>query len=419
MATTGYKITPTLQTIFEHTNNRHCFRGPKNTWWMVAQDNTSSDWALWEWDGTFPTVGTAGGWTRADDAAGGFVYVDTRGSARPHVIFESGAGSFGDGRLHVLNKQATEYYEQWDYDSADDDWTQAVSNEDAGVSNAEEAGFVLDSNNVPWVIYYDATPDVECRYRSGGSWASDTQIASSITGTVGTNVRIDAFNWVDDDGDNAIGVIYVDGLTWRFTSKKDSDTLGSASWSTPVTIYTASSNGDDHVSAQAALFGSDTTSTIIVVLKDGDSPANLMTVRRDPDGTWDTAVEHSDGDHTQPKVVLDTTNETAYLFVPGFATGTGVRMEYYTADATTTLSWSTATTVIEDDGVNTFRAEIAVPSHTCDSNTNIMVAAERSGGSDRVWWNEVDIAALPGAGGPRGPLGHPLHGAFGGPIGAG
>lgn len=383
---TGYRISGSQKGLFQWNQSRHLFYNSQNSrWYGACQDTSGSDWALWENDGSTPSAGSAGGWSIAQTTGAANVYLNTRDSGELTLCWEEGAGVNSEGRLHVFQRHATEYYATWDYGASGDDWVNTDTQADTGTSNADDSGFVVDSNGIPWIFWLSGTT-IKARYRSGGSWSDDTDVAT-ITNSVG--IQIDAYPWFDDDGDAAICILYNDGNDYKFTSKKDSDTLGSASYITAETVYSPTT-GDSHVALCAGLLGSDTTSTVFAIMKDGETSSNGQANRRSPAGSWGTTVEFSSVT-TRPKGVVDETNGTLYVVCPDAGTSP-TAIEYYTADATATLSFSGPTTVIEDDGVNTFRTDVSVPCHPVTGTTNLMVFGDRATGTDAVWWNELAIA---------------------------
>jgi hypothetical protein len=175
---------------------------------------------------------------------------------------------------------------------------------------------------------------------------------------------------------------------WRFAYRPDSAALNTA-W-TQETIDTGQTC-DDHVAVASLVQAGNTNSTIVVVAK--DDLDDLVTWTRNAAGTWSSAVKVV-GTFTRPHVVLDRSNERAYLIYTN-GSGNAQQMSYRTSSLPT-LSWSSASDYLDSGAADLNNA--LVPNHTVTATMGLMLGATQM--SVGVWWNKLTITA-PAASGKR------------------
>jgi hypothetical protein len=400
----GYLLhTNQLTNDYEHSPQRACFF-TDGRWWLISYANPSAEWYLFKWTGSYPeNPATVGGWDYAQTASGN-VLIDTRLGARPDAFWDEATQT-----LHVLVIHTTEYYDQWTYNSGTGLWSQAVNNENVGITmsggNPERVSLAVDSNGVIWVVYFDSSDSfkLKTRYRSGGSW-SDGPVLES-TGSVDRQ-GVDVIAW-SDEGTPSIGAAYTydDGTNpavWKFAYRPDSASL-SASW-TYETIEEHSI--DNHISIAAGTVGGGDGSTLVVVGKDGDDV--LLVWRRPPGSAWDARVQITGGGTgytgSRPKVVIDETNQEVYVVYGNTTSGVAnIFASVYQCMPVADIQVATQVTVLEADSpsVGDF-SEPTVPAHAVNGTTGLLIAAfgpevEEEAGTG-AWWNILPITAPPGGG---------------------
>ena len=392
----GFKITSIGGTTnYQHTPQKHAIYGPNDTWWCIAQDNTSADWALWEWDGTFPaTPGDAGGWDYAQlVSGGGDLYVESRGQAHLNIFWEPGSEE-----LHVWAPFLTtgeERYNLYSYNSGTNDWTHDVTDETTGVPDVEDEGarssMAVDSNGKVWVVYVDRVGEtLVAGVRAngiGGAWTASAEVLEATATDRLDSSRCSIVAW-DNAGTPSIGVFYSWGIAagdkWRFAYRADSDADGAA-WTfedvdTTTTI-------DDHADIAAANLGTDTTSTLVACGKNGED--NMVAWRRTPAGSWQTAVIVNPVG-TRPHVLIDSTNSEVYFsYHPKL--DNAIAHVYRKSVADGTLSFSGEQIIMRVvDGEADFRKSHGVPAGgELNSDTGLLYLGE---GGSVPWWNIVPLA---------------------------
>ncbi len=388
----GYKVhANTGWTAFDHTGANYLFYGPNTTWWVVAQDDSGSDWFLWEWDGTTPTsFGDTGGWAKADLNGGGNVNVDGRDSARPMVWYEAGSDE-----LHVFSQHSTERYNLYSYNSGTNDWTHDVTDETTGVPNIDggiDASMAVDGNGKVWVVYEDDSANtLRTGVRAngiGGTWASGAVIETGATTDSGAT-RAALKPW-SDAGTPSMGVAYSYGFSggdkWQFAYRADSDANGLA-WTKEE--IDATTTIDDHIQLAAATFGADSGDTIIVVAKDGST--DLVSWRRTAAGSWQSPVTLESGNGSRPQVVIDTSNAEVYAFFHDV--DSSAKVLYKTADPTTTLSWSASQTALEAAGAQMGLDCTVAASGLGTGTSDLLVMTGMESPNGAVWWRILALAA--------------------------
>lgn len=386
--TIGYVSSATYLNInYEHTNSIQLFYGPNDTWWGPI-NNASNDIILAEWDvaATPASPGLEGGWTDAANSAGGGILIDSRGAGRPILRFDKLTN-----KLHVLKgHSSTEYYSQYSYNSGSNDWTEEFLDEVpiSVTAETEAISFGIDSNSIPFVVFLGGSSGaytINTRYRdTDDTWKDGGDVEATASTITNGDARISAvFNW-DNAGVSSIGVCY----TWvtggvgyhKFAYRADSDTK-TDDWT--VTTIQSGISVDAHISAVAATLGSDTTSTIVVVVK--QTSGDYLTHRRNAAGTWDHTSTSDFASATRVKLTFDKENGEVYAWFSD-----GVSINYCLADATTAIVWAPEEVFLRDDGVIAFDPNIAVPESTVDSTSNLMILAVS--GVD-TWWNTKELVS--------------------------
>lgn len=387
----GYRATAQVGNSFQHTNCTHLFERTASPAAVLGlfQDDTGSDWGLWAKDGADPISGAEGGWSLEALSGGGSVYVDGRNTSRLDTYWDD-----ANSRLHVLAfHPSVPQYDEWDFNTGTNDWTNSVANEAPGVPGAAltdvanmRGSIGVDASGVPWIAFYDTTDNLlKVRSRTGGTWGNTVTIEATASTTTG--VRIDINRWSDDAGAAGMCILYNWGISggdeWRFAYRKDTDAV-TASWTTETANNTITD--DDHISMQTLKLGADTTSTIVAAIKDvGDE---IYVLKRNSSGTW-SATSAIRNNATRPGLCLDGENEDVYVFWPDSTGSTGTSVNYRKGDIAT-LTFDAEQKILSLDGVATFSNNLSVQ-HLPATDASDLYVLSQSGGD--VWWNRIEIAA--------------------------
>lgn len=373
MATTGY-ITASNDgaTSFSHTQSRLAFyTASSGKWHGVFQDDTGADWKGWKWDGTNPASpgDTSTGWSVI--AA---INPSTADTSTTVLHWDE-----TNQELHVVKLHATEFYQKYTYTAGTDSWAQDVTDEDVGVTLlADQTDIAVDSSQRPWIAYVSATGTLETRVRVSGTWGNGAQL-SAATDVVAVNV----IPYTDASGNAGLYCVWVE-TAGGIKAAHRLDSAGTAtSWTADASIPAGIGN-DNHISTVSVILSGDTGSTILCSNKDTSN--NTACARRDPDGTWSSAVSVA-ASRGRIKLVVDETNEDVYAIGNSDGAGAAIAIEYRSSPINS-LSFSSATTVLEDTGVTQDFSFCSVPSHNCTGTTNILVLGSNSG----VWYNTIELA---------------------------
>ncbi len=392
---TGYKtVTPGGTFSFSHVNNDHTFYSSDlGRWLMIVDDGAQpDDWYLYENDEATPGApGGTGGWSAAPLNGGGIVHIDPQDSAK--------LGCFWDNvrrELHVLRRKnaANGRYSKWTLNMPAGDWTETIANEDIGFNFSNEgkrASIVADSNGLPWIVYDDAD-QLKARSRSGGTWAVGNVVTIEATAsTSANNVRPAIVRWQRTTGTPGIVCAYpygeAGGNKWKIAYRDDS-AGATAAW-TIENADTTITNIDDQCSIRAVELGTDTTSTLTVVVKDNSDDVHMF--KRNAAGSWS---KHANivTTRTRPVQIVDETGEKISILVPAPGISGQTRIDRYVSPIGA-VAFAPAEKVLEDDGVNTFVSDLGVPAHNVTSDMDMLVL----GRSGAVWWNILDVPAAGGA----------------------
>jgi len=342
-----------------------------------------------------------GGWDRAALFGGGDVEFSEQAQHNGNIWMD-----VDNDRLHGFflrdNDPATPRYNRFVYNSGTDDWTNQVLNEDPGSMPVDEKGFhhsmVVDSNEVAWIIFYDfANNIIDTRYRTiAGSWTDGPSVRTTGDGPEPAEAAaaIQVIKWKDDDGVDAIGVLFTWDNDWGFAYRKDSAAL-TASWTFEIAYDGATTEViDNHLYCMAYESGSETTSRVCLALKNGSGGTDIFCGVRSAAGSWSSLVEVgvTANGHTRPSLAIDKTNDEVYVFYIDSGTTSSV---YYDKSDTGSLSFNgTDTVVLEDAAASDEKDWTAVPMHPVDSTSNLRICTRWN--ATNGGWNELSIAGVVG-----------------------
>ena len=199
---------------------------------------------------------------------------------------------------------------------------------------------------------------------------------------VGTDTGPDDISAIVAFGGNAIGIMWSEhrplvdpDSAFHFITHLDADADNAAAFSAPTSISGGSTFAEDHINIKLTTTAS---GGLLAALKTNGSPNHIQLYRRLTGGAWEAhVVVGGSQDVTRPQVVVDETNNLAYVFytTPEVA-GTGNQSIYYKSAPLSTLAFNTAGlgTPFIQDGVNDIN-DISTAKHNVTSATGLMAIA--------------------------------------------
>ena len=223
-----------------------------------------------------------------------------------------------------------------------------------GEGPAETVTIAKDSTGQLWVSFDNAVDATNRKIMINRSTTNEHTWATPFQ--VGDNVGPDDISALIAYGGNAVGLLMSEhrdtdtDSAFHFFNHPDS--AADTAWTAGGSITGSSGFAEDHINLKLTSTGS---GQILAALKTNDGPNHIQLYRRAANGTWSEHTVVGGGqDVTRPQVVVDETNDVAYvLYTSPEAEGTGDQAIFYKSAPLSTLNFTTAglgTALIADAG---------------------------------------------------------------------
>lgn len=346
--------------------------------WAITQNDTGSDWFVHKKDGATPgTAGTEGGWTETawnpntKNTAGMSAYY----SATEEVV-----------ALYVRHATNDDLI-FGDYNGTSEEFEQVGSTLSHGYGKDLTGDVVIGHDGRCHVFRISSGLKAKATNTARTSLGSEVTIHANGTGMASPCIFTDGTDWY-------VGVLCADATLgdYRFAYCKDGDDPSDAlNWTVEtVALVSATKTPDEHGNLVSYVASGDSASTIVACTKDSGHVVRAARVKKTSASTsWDSAVT-AGTTKTRPQVAIDETNDEVYIaYLNSGGGGSATAVEYVKSDAAT-LSFGSATTLIEDTGTENF-LYVSGPSTVCNSTTGMTFVAFNAD-DDETWYGEVTIA---------------------------
>ncbi|RMD98220.1 MAG: hypothetical protein D6814_07980, partial [Calditrichaeota bacterium] len=343
-----------------------------NTWWMIAQQNSTSDWAIWRYE-------SGRSWTA--------VYqFNTSSKEHPDAVVDYNAN-----KLYVLwSGNSSSSLWKFSYDSVNRTWNKLseISLPTVHTINGDPAALIRTPTGDLWA-FMAANNEVTGIHSAddGANWSTIT-LANNLTAGYGL---VDAVVFTDTNGVDYLGV----GVG------EDTDTAARFHFylhalSAPETLWVDESDqvgpieseqSDDHICMAVDRFNN----VYMITKNHGSGPINSLYVRH-PDSTWNAYKVMDVDSWTRPAVIVDNSHDTLYVF----GSRTNDRAEYKKCkigEESTLVDDNLRTPLMEEGG--DYFVNLSVAFHAVYDSTELMVLADNSDQGD-VWFSWLPIGSSSG-----------------------
>jgi hypothetical protein len=265
-----------------------------------------------------------------------------------------------------------------------------------GEGPAETVTIAKDSDNQLWVTF-DNPVDATNREILVNRSTTDEHVWGAPF-QVGDNVGPDDISAIIAFGGNSVGVLMSEHRaadpTSAFHFFSHADSAADATWTDGGSIAGGAGFAEDHINLKLTATES---GQVLAALKTNDGPNHVQVYRRAANGTWSQHVVVGEGQSvTRPQVVVDETNDVAYVLYTSPENDGAGQAIYYKSAPLDTLSFTTAGlgTPLIADGSQDIN-DVSTAKHSVTSSSGLLAIA--SADSNTSYYH--GFLALSGSGG--------------------
>jgi hypothetical protein len=254
-----------------------------------------------------------------------------------------------------------------------------------GQGPAETVTIAKDSTGQLWVTFQNEVDATNRKVMVNRSTTNEHTWGTEFQ--VGDNVGPDDISAIIAYGGNAVGVLMSEHRAGDTESGfhffTHADSAGDTTWTASISIMGSEGFAEDHINMKLTATGS---GQILAALKTNDGPNHIQLYQRASNGTWSEHTVVGGGQSvTRPQVVVDETNDVAYVLYTAPENDGGGQAIYYKSAPLSTLNFdpSGLGTALIADGVNDIN-DVSTAKHPVTSASGLLAIAS-SNTNDRYY----------------------------------